>query len=133
MAEAAEWKKFGVSQGVGLGVGLATLPFGGPTTAAAVAFAVPAVIEGVGGALETDQGIRIDRELAEQEADYDRKEEVSKREFVSLGRSRAVDPLEAYIAVHPELEGTRWHTEMKHNLEGSYNFGDNETDQTDAD
>ncbi|WP_406304781.1 hypothetical protein OHA61_24135 [Streptomyces sp. NBC_00885] len=133
MAEAAEWKKFGVSQGVGLGVGLATLPFGGPATAAAVAFAVPAVIEGVGGAMETEQGIRIDRELAEKEADFDRKEEMDKTKFVDLGRRRAADPLDAYIAVHPGLDGTDWYKQTSHNIEAGYNAGDNETDQTDAD
>lgn len=133
IAEAAEWKKFGVSQGIGLGVGLAVLPFGGPATSAAVAFAVPTIIEGVGGAMETSQGIDIDREVKKQEADFDQKEAMEKGEFANLGRRRAHDPLEAYIAVHPEVEGSQWHRDMQAALRGAYNDGDNETDQTDAD
>ncbi|WP_030784383.1 DUF6571 family protein [Streptomyces sp. NRRL S-920] len=133
LAEAAEWKKFGVSQGIGLAAGLAVLPFGGPTASAAVAFAVPSLVEGIGGAIETNHSIAIDREMAKQEADFDHKEVMTKSEFVNAGRSRSGDPLEAYIAAHPEVEGTDWHTEMRRNIEMKYNAGDNETDQTDAD
>lgn len=137
MAEAAEWKKFGVSQGVGIGVGLATLPFGGPvaaTGAAAVAqFAVPLIVEGAGGALETGQGIEIDRELAKREADFDRKEEMEKAEFVELGQRRAGDPLDSYIAAHPEVEGTPWFNSVKAGLERNYVNGSVETDLVDAD
>ncbi|CAM5686718.1 hypothetical protein SALBM135S_07328 [Streptomyces alboniger] len=133
LAEAAEWKKFGVSQAIGLGAGLAVLPFGGPTASAAVAFAVPSLVEGVGGAIETNQSIAIDREMAKQEADFDHKEVMTKSEFVNAGRARSGDPLEAYIAAHPNVEGTDWHTEMRRNVEMKYNAGDNETDQTDAD
>ncbi|MEU8834624.1 hypothetical protein SAMN02745898_10874 [Streptomyces sp. 136MFCol5.1] len=137
LAEAAEWKKFGIGQGIGVGVGLATLPFGGPaaaTGAAAVAqFAVPLIIEGAGGAIETDQGIEIDRELAKQEADFDREEEVDKREFVGLGRKRAGAALDAYIAVHPEVDDTAWWKEVRVGVERGYTNGDTEADQTDAD
>ncbi|WP_406338504.1 hypothetical protein OG987_15960 [Streptomyces sp. NBC_01620] len=137
LAEAAEWKKFGISQGVGVGVGLATLPFGGPaaaTGAAAVAqFAVPMIMEGVGGAIETDQGIAIDRELAKQEADFDRTEEAEKRTLVSVGQQRPISPLGAYIAVHPEVDGTDWYQDVSFAIEAKYGTGDNEADQTDAD
>ncbi|WPW29179.1 hypothetical protein P6B95_18525 [Streptomyces atratus] len=137
MAEAAEWKKFGISQSVSVGVGLATLPFGGPaaaTGAAAVAqIAVPMIIEGAGGAVETDQGIAIDRELAKREADFDRKEESDKRDLVAVGQRQAMSPLDAYIAVHPEVDGTSWHNEVAATMENRYGSGDTEADQTDAD
>lgn len=137
MAEAAEWKKFGISQSVSVGVGLATLPFGGPavaTGAAGVAqIAVPMIIEGAGGAIETDQGIAIDRELAKQEADFDRKEESDKRDLVSIGQQQAISPLNAYIAAHPEVDNTEWFHETHFAMRSGYGTGDNEADQTDAD
>lgn len=131
MAEAGEWKKFGVSQGIGVAVGLATLPFGGPAVGAAVAFAVPAVIEGVGGAIEAGVGNEIDQQLKEKEADFDRQEEKEKGTLVQLGRARASDPLEAYVAVHPEVAHTDWYRQLA--LEAAYNGGVSLADQLDAD
>ncbi|MFD9224410.1 hypothetical protein ACFWDI_31460 [Streptomyces sp. NPDC060064] len=58
---------------------------------------------------------------------------MDKPKFVDLGQRRAADPLDAYLAVHPELDGTEWSRETKRNIESGYNNGDNEADQIDAD
>ncbi|MCI0385897.1 hypothetical protein [Streptomyces sp. CNQ085] len=112
-AEAAEWKNFAVSHGVGIGVGLATLPFGGPATSAAVSFVVPAIIEGAGDAVETKLGMEIDRELREREKGIEEKAEMEKDEFKNIGKSRAASPLSAYAKAHGIPGDDPWFAERR--------------------
>lgn len=58
---------------------------------------------------------------------------MAKKDFIALGRHRARDPLEVYIATHPEVDNTPWAKEVKSALEYSYTNGDTEADQVDAD
>ncbi|BBC32526.1 hypothetical protein SGFS_038200 [Streptomyces graminofaciens] len=141
LADACEWKKHGVSQLIGTGVALAVLPFGGPaaaTGAAAVAqFVVPTLIESGGATLETSMGLDIDQQVRDQEDAYndkmDKEEAMTKDKFAALGYSRVTSPLEAYIAVHPELEDSAWHNSVKQRVQSGYVWGDTESDQVDVD
>ncbi|MDG9705752.1 DUF6571 family protein [Streptomyces sp. DH37] len=119
-AEAAEWKNFAVSHGVGLGVGLATLPFGGPATSTAVSFVVPAIIEGVGDAAETKLGIEIDQELREREKEIESKAEMEKDDFKEIGKSRAAAPLSAYAQAHGMPSDDPWFAERRRFIELYY-------------
>ncbi|MEE1940429.1 hypothetical protein V1L54_13605 [Streptomyces sp. TRM 70361] len=119
-AEAAEWKSFAVSHGVGLGVGLATLPFGGPTTSAAVSFLVPTIIEGAGDAVETKLGIDIDQALREKEKELESKTEIEKEKFEEIGKSRAAAPLSAYAEAHNMPSDDPWFSERRRFIELYY-------------
>ncbi len=125
LAEAAEWKKFGISQGAGLATGLVLLPLAGPTTAAAAAFVVPTLVEGVSGAVETQWGIEIDRETKEKEVDLSEKNRMSESRFTQLGQSRASTPALIYMQEH----GGRDHTE---DVLNAYDRGANNTNRTDG-
>ncbi|KRV50856.1 hypothetical protein AQ490_12930 [Wenjunlia vitaminophila] len=127
LAEAAEWKKFCFSEGLGVTAGVVTLPFGGPTTSAGVAFAVPAVVDGITGALDTNFGIDVERQLKENEADFQQQEEDERKNFVSAGRRMAMAPLDAYISAANLRDDDPWIGTV--DIEAYYNVGDNETDQ----
>ncbi|GAB2619691.1 PPE domain-containing protein [Streptomyces capparidis] len=131
LAEAAEWKKFGIGTGLGVTAGLATAPFGGPTTSAAVAFAVPAAADTVMGALDTKLGIDIDRKLEQNAANFNQKESMEKREFLEEGRRAAMAPADAYIQALDLPSESPWLQSL--DVEGRYNDGQNALDQSDTD
>ncbi|MFI8517269.1 DUF6571 family protein [Streptomyces sp. NPDC085481] len=124
LAEAAEWKKFGVGAAVAVGVGAVALPFAGAAAggAAVAAFAVPQVAGAVAGAGMTQFGIDINRELEKNGPDFSAKEHMKLEEFSSLGTARAVSPLDAYIRAN-HLEGTEWAREIHSTVETKYNDG----------
>ncbi|MFJ6908542.1 hypothetical protein [Streptomyces griseoluteus] len=97
LAESAEWKKFGISQGIGLATGLVLLPVGGPAMSAAAAFAVPTLVEGAGAAVETQWGIDVGREVKEREADLSDKNRMTVTRFTDLGVLRATKPALLYM------------------------------------
>ncbi|QBJ92622.1 hypothetical protein D0Z67_21570 [Streptomyces seoulensis] len=100
LGESAEWKKFGVSQGVGLATGLVLLPVGGPAVSAAAAFVVPTLVEGAASAAETQWGVEIDRETKEKEADLSDKNRMTAQRFSELGTLRATKPALLYMQQH---------------------------------
>ncbi|SFL72389.1 MULTISPECIES: WXG100 family type VII secretion target [Streptomyces] len=124
LTEAAEWEKFAVSQGIGLGAGLLTLPFGGPTTSAAVAFAVPAVVEGVASATETQYEVSLNRQIEERMEKFEEENRVDAMEFYDRGKVRSVDPLDAFVVAHEIPPGSSWLQEI--NLEDRYDTGRND-------
>ncbi|MFB8248834.1 DUF6571 family protein [Streptomyces sp. NPDC055952] len=125
LAESAEWKKYGVSQGIGVATGLLLLPVGGPAVSAAAAFAVPTLVEGAGAAVETQWGIEIDRETKEKEVDLSDKNRMTATRFSDLGQLRAVTPALVYMQQHDGRD----HTEAVLN---AYDRGANVTDRTDG-
>ncbi|MFI1397467.1 DUF6571 family protein [Streptomyces sp. NPDC020681] len=124
LAEAAEWKKFGVGAGVAVGVGAVALPFAGAAAggAAVAAFAVPQVAGALAGAGMTQFGIDLNRELEKNGPDFSVQEHMKLEEFTSQGQARAVTPMDAYIAVN-NLEGTEWARKTHSGVEGKYNDG----------
>jgi hypothetical protein len=124
LTEAAEWEKFAVSQGVGLGAGLLTLPFGGPTASAAVAFVVPTVVEGVASATETQYEISLNRQLEERMEKFEENNSIDAMEFHSRGKIRSVDPLDAFVDTHNIPSGDSWLRGV--DLESRYDSGRND-------
>ncbi|PJE95556.1 hypothetical protein CUT44_22575 [Streptomyces carminius] len=124
LAESAEWEKFAVSQGVGLGAGLLTLPFGGPTTSAAVAFVVPTVIEGVASATETKYEVELNQQLEKKMDKFEEENRVSPAEFTSRGKVRSVDPLDAFISAHNISREGDWLNRL--DVQGRYYDGGDE-------
>ncbi|MEU5981824.1 DUF6571 family protein [Streptomyces sp. NPDC047434] len=124
LAEAAEWKKFGVGAAVAVGVGAVALPFAGAAAggAAVAAFAVPQVAGAVAGAGMTQFGIDINRELEKNGPDFSVQEHMKLREYAELGSARAVTPMDAYIAAN-NLDGTEWARKIHSGVEGKYNDG----------
>ncbi|MEU6284700.1 hypothetical protein [Streptomyces sp. NPDC047028] len=135
LSDAAEWKKYGVSTSVSSGVSLATLPLEG--AGKAVSFVVPGLVEGIGGAIETHESVAIDQEVRRQEDAYndklDRQEIKSRTDFIGNAQTRAMSPLSAYLAAHPELKDTSWYHHTKTAMEQGYNSGVSESDLTDTD
>jgi hypothetical protein len=126
LAEAAEWKKFGASQGLGLAAGIAVLPLGGPGASAAAMFVVPTLVEGAAGAVETQWGIEIDRETKEQEKDLSNESRMSESRFAELGQLRANSPALLYQQQHhPGQDYTE-------GVLNAYDRGANSTDRTDG-
>ena len=124
LAEAAEWKKFGVGSAVAVGVGAVALPFAGAAAggAAVAAFVVPQVAGAVAGAGMTQFGIDLNRELEKNGPDFSVQEHMKLQEFTSLGQARAVTPMDAYIAVN-NLDDTEWARKIHSGVEGKYNDG----------
>lgn len=125
LAEASEWKKFGVATGVAVGVGAVALPFAAPAAAggaAVAAFAVPQVAGAVAGAGMTQFGIELSRELEKKGPDFSQKEHVDLATYRALGEARAVTPMDAYAKVNG-LDNTEWALRTHSGLEGKYNDG----------
>ncbi|WP_030381296.1 MULTISPECIES: hypothetical protein [unclassified Streptomyces] len=125
LGESAGWKKFGVSQGIGLATGLALLPVGGPGVSAAAAFVVPALVEGATGAIETQWGNEIDQETKEKEADLSNKNRMTVTRFSNLGQLRAMTPALLYMKEH----GGHDYTD---DVLNAYDRGANVSDRTDG-
>ncbi|MFD4544416.1 DUF6571 family protein [Streptomyces bauhiniae] len=125
LAESAEWKKFGISQGAGLATGLILLPVGGPAMSAAAAFVVPTLVEGAAGAAETQWGVEIDRETKEKEADLSDKNRMTASRFSELGTTRAVKPALLYMQDHKGHDFTEA-------VLNAYDRGANVQDRTDG-
>ncbi|GAA2455736.1 DUF6571 family protein [Streptomyces glaucus] len=125
LAESAEWKKFGISQGLGVVTGLALLPVAGPTASVAAAFAVPTLVEGAAGAVETQWGIEIDREVKEKEADLSDKNRMTVTRFSDLGQLRATTPALLYMKEYSGQDYTE-------SVLNAYDRGANTTDRTDG-
>ncbi|MFE0351405.1 DUF6571 family protein [Streptomyces griseoluteus] len=125
LAESAEWKKFGISQGAGLATGLILLPVGGPAVSAAAAFVVPTLVEGAAGAAETQWGIELDRETKEKEADLSDKNRMTASRFSELGTTRAVKPALLYMQEHKGHDFTEA-------VLNAYDRGANVQDRTDG-
>lgn len=125
LAESAEWKKFGISQGAGLATGLILLPVGGPAMSAAAAFVVPTLVEGAAGAAETQWGVEIDRETKEKEADLSDKNRMTASRFSELGTTRAVKPALLYMQDHKRHDFTEA-------VLNAYDRGANVQDRTDG-
>ncbi|GHA13953.1 hypothetical protein ACFOOM_32880 [Streptomyces echinoruber] len=125
LGESAEWKKFGISQGIGMATGLVLLPVGGPAVSAAAAFVVPTLVEGAAGAAETQWGIEIDRETKEKEADLSDKNRMTVTRFSDLGQLRATTPALLYMKEHSGRDYTE-------SVLNAYDRGANTTDRTDG-
>ncbi|MYV38638.1 hypothetical protein GT030_07075 [Streptomyces sp. SID1328] len=123
LGESAEWKKFGISQGVGLATGLVLLPVGGPAVSAAAAFVVPTLVEGAASAAETQWGVEIDRETKEKEADLSDKNRMTAQRFSELGTFRATKPALLYMQQHPGKD-------MTEDVLNAYDRGANEQRRT---
>jgi hypothetical protein len=121
LSEAAAWESFAVSQGIGVGAGILTLPFGGPAASAAVTFAVPAIVEGVAGATETHYEIAMERELKEKMDQFKKENSIDSSQFIARGKARSTVPLDAFVSTHSISNESRWTGTM--NLEGRYNDG----------
>jgi hypothetical protein len=134
LAEAAEWKKFGVGAAVAVGVGAVALPFAGAVAggAAVAAFAVPQVAGAVAGGAMTQFGIDLNREMEKNGPDFSQKEHMDLKTFTTLGAARAVTPMDAYIAAN-NLEGTEWARKTHSGVEGKYNDGSDAITRVTAD
>ncbi|WP_031511516.1 PPE domain-containing protein [Streptomyces megasporus] len=124
LTEAAEWEKFAVSQGIGLGVGILTLPFGGAAVSSVVTVAVPAIIEGAASATETQYEISLDRQLEERMKEFEKDNGIDPLEFYSRGKIRSVDPLDAFVSAHGIPENDPWLKDL--NIETLYDSGRND-------
>ncbi|MFC9925033.1 hypothetical protein [Streptomyces sp. NPDC127190] len=135
LSDAAEWKKFGVSQTISTGVSIATLPV--ESAGRVVSFVVPSLAEGIGGAIETHESIAIDREVRQQVDDYNDKldmQEIKKKsDFMRLAQNRATSPLSVYLATHPELKGSSWYQSVSRDMQTAYTNGSELADMTDSD
>ncbi|MEU5365213.1 DUF6571 family protein [Streptomyces sp. NPDC005925] len=125
LAESAEWKKFGVSQGIGLATGLILTPFAGPAAGGAAAVVVPTLVEGVGSTIETQWGIEVDRETKEKEADLSDKNRMTATRFSDLGQLRAITPALLYMTEHSGRDYTE-------SVLNAYDRGANTSDRTDG-
>ncbi|MBH5337296.1 hypothetical protein IHE55_22050 [Streptomyces pactum] len=132
-----EWKKALFSQGIGLVAGAASAPFGGPTTSAGVAIAVPALIETGAGLIETATGFSIDdnveKKIKEAEEKIDIEGVRTKEDFHDQAEVRAANALDVYAALHPELQNSDWFIDTKRNIETAYNNGRHSIDARDRD
>jgi len=124
LTEAAEWEKFAVSQGVGVGAGILTLPFGGPATSAAVAFVVPTVVEGVTSATETRYEISLNRQLEERMKEFEKSNSIDPLEFYGRGKVRSTDPLDAFVSSRGISENDPWLDDL--DIESRYDSGRND-------
>ncbi|MGW2702671.1 DUF6571 family protein [Streptomyces sp. NPDC001340] len=125
LAQSAEWKKFGIGQGMGVATGLVLLPVGGPAVSAAAAFIVPTLVEGAADAAETQWGFDIDKETKEKEADLSDKDRMTVTRFSDLGQLRATTPALLYIKEH----GGQDYTD---DVLNAYDRGANTSDRTDG-
>ncbi|MEU1144690.1 DUF6571 family protein [Streptomyces sp. NPDC005863] len=125
LAQSAEWKKFRISQGIGLATGVALLPLGGPAVSAAAAFAVPTVVEGVSGAVETKWGMEIDEDTKKEEADLSNKNRMTAQRFSELGQLRATNPALLHLKDHPGQDYTE-------DVLNAYDRGASVSDRTDG-
>ncbi|MBA0052105.1 hypothetical protein E0L36_14700 [Streptomyces sp. AJS327] len=127
-SKVAEWKKYGWSQGAGLVSAVTEVALGGGARAA---FAVP-LVEAVTGAVETQQGIKIDEKLQEQTDEHNKKEDLeAKRErsdVLQAGKERVKEPFNAYISGNGHLtEGVAmWYSNAGSEIENAYSRGFNE-------
>lgn len=122
-----EWKKALIANGVGIASGIATAPFGGPTTSAATAVVVPTLIESGAGLIETVTGFSMDgdteKKIKEMEDKIDMEGVESKTEFHSQARIRSANPLDVYASLHPGVEKTEWYSNTRRALENAYKNG----------
>ncbi|MEU5777505.1 DUF6571 family protein [Streptomyces venezuelae] len=125
LAKSAEWKKFGISQGLGVATAIAVLPVAGPTASAAAAFAVPTLVEGVSGAVETQWGMEVDEETKKREADLTNKNRMTAEEFSELGHMRASNPALLHLKNHPDQD-------FSEGVLNAYNRGASVADRTDG-
>ncbi|GHE73785.1 hypothetical protein [Streptomyces griseoaurantiacus] len=125
LGESAGWKKFGISQGIGVATGLVLLPVGGPGVSTAVAFGVPTLVEGAVGAVENHWGNEIDQETKEKEADLSDKNRMTATRWSDLGQLRAVTPALLHVREH----GGEDYTESVLN---AYDRGANVQNRTDG-
>ncbi|WP_412695565.1 hypothetical protein [Streptomyces atacamensis] len=132
LAESAEWDKFGYKTALAVGTAAVVLPFAGPTVAAGAAFAVPLLASTGAGALETQYGIEISRELEKQSVSFEDKEQITSTEFTSAGERRVIGQIDAYAHAHG-LEESKWVEEMKEEAEKMYNHGTASADRVDGD
>ncbi|MEV6106021.1 hypothetical protein AB0M28_15080 [Streptomyces sp. NPDC051940] len=95
-ANAASWKKYGVSQGLGAGAGLAVLPFAGPGAAAVTTVAVPMVVEAGVSAIDELAGQRID--AATHQTDYTSRAAEDASGYRTAGLGAAKEPTIAYYS-----------------------------------
>ncbi|MGK5497350.1 PPE domain-containing protein [Streptomyces sp. URMC 125] len=132
LAESAEWDKFGYKTALAAGTAAVAFPFAGPTAAAGTAFAVPLLATTGAGALETQYGIEMSRELEKQKVSFENREGITKLDFTSTGEQRAMRQLDAYIIAHG-LEGSEWAEDMRGKVEEMYTLGGSASDRVDRD
>ncbi|AXK35398.1 hypothetical protein DVA86_24865 [Streptomyces armeniacus] len=127
LSESGEWQKYTKSTAVNTGASLIQAPF---EAARAAPFIAPVIDAGT-GALETESGIMIDREIERQQKAFDTKVDSDahdmQKDFVEKSQRRSVIPLEAYLAAHPEANDTDWYSETNEEIRNGYNRGANDS------
>lgn len=123
LSEAAEWKKYDVSQGINGVTSLITIPL---EATRYTPFVTP-VIEGGAGAIETHTGIQIDREMERRQEEFDkgidREATKDKDWFIDNGERRSAIPLDSYIAANPEIDNRDWYTTASEAIKNGHNRG----------
>ncbi|MEE4595030.1 hypothetical protein V2J94_24610 [Streptomyces sp. DSM 41524] len=132
LSEAAEWKKYGVSQGIGSATSLITMPL---ETARYAPFVTP-FIDGAAGAMETHTGIQIDREMERRQEEIDTKIDRDasdlKKEFIEKSQRRSAVAFDSYVTVHPEIDNSSWYARADEALKNGYDRGVGNSRLTDS-
>lgn len=132
LSEAAEWKKYHVSQGIGGATSLITMPL---ETARYAPFVTP-FIESATGAIETHTGIEIDREMERRQKEFDTKVDRDasdlKKEFIEKGQRRSAVAFDSYVAVNPEIDNSPWYARADEAIKNGYDRGAGNSRLTDS-
>ncbi|MGV9851564.1 hypothetical protein ACWDWU_22745 [Streptomyces sp. NPDC003442] len=120
LSEAGEWQKYRTSTGISTVTSLVTVPF---EAAKATPFVTP-FVDAATGAIDTQTGINIDREIEKQQKEFDAKVDADahnmQKKFVEASQRRSVNPLDAYIAAHPGLDDSPWYNEASERVKAGY-------------
>ncbi|MFD0446653.1 hypothetical protein ACFQ10_36610 [Streptomyces indonesiensis] len=120
LSEAGEWQKYRTSTGISTVTSLVTVPF---EAAKATPFVTP-FVDAATGAIDTQAGINIDREIEKQQKEFDAKVDADahnmQKKFVEASQRRSVNPLDAYIAAHPELDDSAWYNQASERVKAGY-------------
>ncbi|MGR3935585.1 hypothetical protein [Streptomyces sp. BRA346] len=132
LSEAAEWKKYDVTQGISGATSLITMPL----EAARYAPFVTPFIEAGTGAIETHLGIQIDREMERRQEEYDMKVDRDasdlKKEFIEKSQRRSAVTFDAYVAVNPGADNSPWYARADEAIKNGYDRGVGNSSLTDS-
>ncbi|WP_367123974.1 hypothetical protein [Streptomyces phytohabitans] len=130
LTEAAEWQKYEKSQGISSVSSLLQMPF---EAARAAPFLAPLIDAGT-GAIDTETGLSIDREMERQQEEVDQRIDNQtldhRRDFMNTGKRHSAMAFDTYAVVNPEVQDSAWYRETRTNIANGYDRGFNDSQAT---
>ncbi|MGW7352733.1 hypothetical protein [Streptomyces sp. NPDC054784] len=130
LTEAGEWQKYQKSTGLGGATSLIQVPL---ESARAFPFVAP-FADALTGAIDTQTGLAIDREiertLGENSEKIDNESNNKLKDFITLGQRRAGLNFDAYALTNTGVQESEWYWETKERIANGYNRGVTDNKQT---